>query len=163
MPENQSNPHRRRSRRNAPRSSSPLSWSAETWAFLSLRLFLGLQFLVGGLGKFGGDGGYSFSQYYDGLASWMISTFAENTHLPTFLVAPYAWTIGYLKIALGALLLLGIRTKHVLAVYALTLVSLAYGQMLLGNGDKVSQIAILLLMNIAALYFVRHNKLEALR
>ena len=64
---------------------------------------------------------------------------------------------------LGAALLLGVRTKHTLAVTSLTLVCLAYGLMLLGNIDGVTNVGVHLLLTAAALYFVRHNKCELLR
>ena len=151
------------SRKPTARSGSPIYWSAESWAFISLRLFLSLRFILAGLGKFQGEEGYSFSNYYHGVIPWMTSTFAEKTNLPSFLVTPYAYTIGYVEILLGILLLLGIKTKYVLALFALVFVSLAYGQMLLGDNDSVTSIAIHLMVTTAALYFVRHNKLEALR
>ncbi|MBD5781589.1 DoxX family membrane protein [Pelagicoccus sp. NFK12] len=153
-------------RKNAQRSGSPLYWSAESWAFISFRLFLSLLMLTAGLGKFKNqEGDYSFSAYYNGVVNWIVSTF-EKTDLPGFLVSLYAYSIGYLEILLGLLLLLGVKTKWVLALIALTLVSLAYGQMLLGtqeSGTAVSQISIYLLVTAAALYFVRHNKFESLR
>lgn len=150
-------------RKSAPKNGSPLYWSAETWAFISLRLFLGLRFLLAGLGKFkNSENDYSFSAYYDGFCAWIISAF-EKTDIPGFLVSIYAYTIGYLEIVLGLLLLAGVKTKWVLALFALTFVSLAYGQMVLGDGGKVNEIGFYLIFTTAALYFVRHNKLEALR
>ncbi|MDQ8180977.1 DoxX family membrane protein [Pelagicoccus sp. SDUM812005] len=153
-------------RKNAQRSGSPLYWSAESWAFISFRLFLGLLMLTAGLGKFKNqDGAYSFDAYYGGVVTWIVSAF-EKTALPGFLVSLYAYSIGYVEILLGALLLLGVKTKWALALIALTLVSLAFGQMLLGtqeSGATVNQIAIYLLVTAAALYFVRHNKFESLR
>lgn len=156
-------PNRVMPQKTAQRNGSPLYWSAETWAVLSLRLFLSLRFLTAGLGKFKGDDGYAFSNYYDSVAPGMINRFAENTNLPGFLVTPFAYSLGYVEIILGTLLLLGVKTKYVLALFALTFVSLAFGQMLLGDGSEVNELAVLLLVNAAALYFVRHNKLEALR
>ncbi len=50
-----------------------------------------------------------------------------------------------------------------LALTALTWVSLAFGMMLLGNSSVVNGIGTHLLLTAAALYFVRHNKLELLR
>ncbi len=153
-------------RKNAQRSGSPLYWSAESWAFISLRLFLGLLMLTAGLGKFKTqEGAYSFNAYYNGVVTWIISTF-EKTDIPGFLVSLYAYSIGYVEILLGLLLLVGVKTKWVLASISLTLVSLAYGQMVLGtqeSGAVVNQIAIYLLVTAAALYFVRHNKFESLR
>ncbi|EDY82354.1 DoxX subfamily, putative [Verrucomicrobiia bacterium DG1235] len=150
-------------RKTAQRNGSPLYWSAESWAFISLRLFLGLRFLLAGLGKFKNqDGDYSFESYYNGVVPWMISAF-EKTDIPGFLVSIYAYCIGYVEIILGLLLLLGVKTKYVLALIALTFVSLAYGQMVLGDGGKVNEIGFYLLFTTAALYFVRHNKFESLR
>lgn len=146
------------------RNNSFLQWSAETWAFLSLRLFLSLRFLCAGLGKFQNDeGAYSFSNFYDGFVASQLETFGSKTNLPAFLHYPYFHGIAYIEIGLGLLLLLGIRTKHALALTALTYVSLAYGMMLLGNSSVVNGIGTHLLLTAAALYFVRHNKFELVR
>jgi len=151
-------------RKNQQRNASPLYWSAETWAFMAFRLFLSLRFLTAGLGKFkSDDGSYSFANYYDGVVVWMTGTFAEKTHLPGFLVAPFAYTLAYVEIALGLLLLLGVKTKYVLALFGLVLVALAYGQMLLGGNQTVAHLAAHLLMAGAALFLVRHNRLELKR
>ncbi len=150
-------------RKNAQRSGSPLYWSAESWAFISLRLFLGLRLLLAGLGKFKTEtGDYSFATYYSGFVTWITTAF-EKTDIPGFLVSFYAYSIGYLEILLGLLLLVGVKTKWILALIALTFVSLAYGQMVLGNGSQVNEIGFYLLFTTAALYFVRHNKFESLR
>ena len=145
------------------RKGSPLYWSAETWAFLSLRLFLGLRFLLAGLGKFKSDGKYSFSNYYDGFVARVSESFATKTDLWSILYSPYLHAIAYIETILGLLILLGVRTKHALALTALTYVSLAYGKMLQGDIATVNGIATHLLLVAAALYFVRHNKLELLR
>ncbi len=123
--------------------------------------------LIAGLGKFrsGLGGDYSFSTYYNGFATWIITTF-EQSDIPGFLVSIYAYSIGYVEIILGLLLLAGVKTKWVLALIALTLVSLAFGQLILGTAEarvSISQISIYLLVTAAALYFVRHNKFESLR
>jgi uncharacterized membrane protein YphA (DoxX/SURF4 family) len=128
-----------------------------------LRLFLALRLLTAGLGKFkSADNTYSFDNYYEKVVPWIINSFAESTNLWSFLVSPYAYAIAYVEIILGALLLAGIKTKYMLALVGLTLVSLAFGQMLL-KGSSLNEIGILLIMNAAGLYFVRHNKLEILR
>jgi len=150
-------------RNSNQRNGSFLYWSAETWAFLSLRLFLALRFMTAGLGKFNGEDGYSFSNFYDGFAAGRIEVFSNSTNLPAFLFAPYLYAIAYIEILLGLALFLGVRTKHTLAIISLTYVSLAYGLMLLGNIDGVTNIGIHLLLTAAALYFVRHNKCELLR
>ncbi len=144
------------------RNGSFLYWSAETWAFLTLRLFLGLRFLTAGLGKFNGDEGYSFPHYYSGFVASQMDTFS-STNLPSFLSAPFIYSLGYLEIILGVLLLLGIKTKYVLALFGLTFVALAFGLMILSNSTGVTNIGIHVMITAAALYFVRHNKLELKR
>ncbi len=144
------------------KSGSFLYWSAESWAFLSLRLFLALKFITAGLGKFNKDG-YAFSNLYDGFVAGQMNNFATKTNLPAFLYAPYLHVIAYAEILLGFALLLGIRTKYTLALISMTYVSLGYGLMLLGSNDGATTIGIHLLLTAAALYFVRHNKCELLR
>jgi uncharacterized membrane protein YphA (DoxX/SURF4 family) len=147
-----------------PRNQSVLQWSAESWAFLTLRLFLALRFIVTGLGKFqNSEGDYAFSNLYDGFVASQIQPFSSKTNLPAFLSYPYIHSLAYVEIVLGTLLLLGIRTKHTLALTAMTYVSLAYGMMLLGNNNGISSIGTHLLLTAAALYFVRHNKIELVR
>ena len=148
-------------RKTNTRSSSPLYWSAESWAIITLRLFLSLRFIVAGIGKFKGEEGFAFSNYYHGTVPWLMNTF--DGVLPRFLVAPYAYMIAYIEVVLGIALLLGVKTKYALALTALTYVSLAFGQMLLSEHGTVTNIGIHLIITAAALYFVRHNKLEALR
>ena len=148
-------------RKTNTRSSSPLYWSAESWAIITLRLFLSLRFIVAGIGKFKGEEGFAVSNYYNGTVPWLMNTF--DGVLPIFIIAPYAYMIAYIEVVLGIALLLGVKTKYALALTGLTYVSLAFGQMLLGGHDKVTNIGIHLIITAAALYFVRHNKLEALR
>lgn len=149
-------------KQNNSRNGSILYWSAETWAFLSLRLFLGLRFLLAGLSKFQSEQGYSFSHYYDIVTKGMLGGFA-STNIPTFLLVPYIYSIAYVEIILGLLLLLGVKTKYVLALFGLTFVSLAFGKMCMGDNQTVTAIGVHIMITSAALYFVRHNKLELLR
>lgn len=117
-----------------------------------------------GLGKFqNSEGEYAFSNLYDGWVAKQLQTFDSKTNLPAFLSYPYLHSLAYVEIGLGLLLLLGTRTKHALALTAMTYVSLAYGMMLLGNSSGISAIGTHLLLTVAALYFVRHNKLELVR
>jgi thiosulfate dehydrogenase [quinone] large subunit len=140
--------------------SAPLAWSGETWAFLFLRAFLGLRFLLAGLGKFQDGTGYSFSSYYDGFVSTVLNLFLEKTWLPKFLVSPYLHSIGYVEIVLGLALLAGIRTRVTLVLTAATYVSLAFGQMLMKENVTVGWIGIHLALTVGALVLVRHNRWE---
>ncbi len=145
------------------KNGSLLYWSAETWAFLSLRLFLSFRFLTAGLEKFrDGHGNQSFENYYH---SWIpaIQDKLEPTLLPSLIYSPFLYLIAYWNLLLGISLLLGLKTKYALALSALTLVSVSLGMMLIGDPALVNHLGIHLLMTTAGLYFVRHNKLELLR
>ncbi|MCH6255268.1 DoxX family membrane protein [Puniceicoccaceae bacterium K14] len=145
-----------------PRNNSWLYWSAETWAILALRLFLSLLFITACLGKFISDGSFAFSNYYESTIPHLIASF-DGTILPRFLVAPYVYCLAYIQLLLGLALLLGIKTKYTLALFAAMFVSLAFGKMCQGDQQVVNNFGVYLLVNSAALYFVRHNKLELVR
>lgn len=137
-------------------------WSVETWAFLILRLFLGLRLLTAGLGKFlGPERVFSFANVHTKFVSNVLPIFKSQTWLPEFLVEPYLNVLPYCEVAFGAMLLLGICTKPTLALMGFLYVSLAFGQMLLpAGGSTVVDIGIHIILVIAALMLAKHNKFE---
>ncbi|MDX2080593.1 MAG: hypothetical protein SFU53_07400 [Terrimicrobiaceae bacterium] len=135
-------------------TNSPLHWPAETWAILSLRLFLGFRFLLTGFGKFAeGVGGY-----LNGFVAGTVAEFAEKTWIPGFLVYPYCVALGPVQILLGAAVLLGIKTRVALGLTALTYFSLAFGKMAMHEHDSVVGIGTQFLIAIVALCLVRFNR-----
>jgi uncharacterized membrane protein YphA (DoxX/SURF4 family) len=119
-------------------------------AALALRLFVGLRLLIAGQGKFRGEEGYSFGIYFERMQG-MVERMSTETFLPEILVYPYSYPLGFVQIAVGILLLVGYRLKWVHPIAIAILISLALGQMLLGNSDTVSHIALLLIIAVGAL------------
>lgn len=138
------------------KSSSPLlfcNWSGATWAFHLLVLWLALRWLMAGVPK-------TLSLFGSGpsSASFIAKMFAENEKnwLPDFMVLPYAYAIGPVEAILGVMLLLLILPKLALALTGLTYISLSFGQMVLGNHDKVLDIGLHLVAACIALCLVKY-------
>ena len=119
------------------------------WAFLLLRLSLGLLFLIAGLGK--------FINGYSGVVSGIVGGF-EGTWLPIFMVKPYAYALPFVEVAIGALLVVGFLTRPVLVLTGFTLLSLAFGMMVQGNHGTVSNNLIYVAMTAAALGLSEFNR-----
>ena len=135
-----------------------LSWSNETWAFLTLRLFLGLRWLIAGLEKWELDGAYSTENYYTNM-NRMAEGIANNSFMPIWMTKYYACSLGYILVALGVTLLLGIKTRIVLILSGLTYVSLSFGLMAVEEKAGIAWLAIHIAMCAWALLMVKHNKL----
>lgn len=148
---------------NANAPSDPNSgWSNATWAFLSLRLFLALRWIVSAIEKFELDGFYSFPNYYAN-ARRLGEGIASSTFLPTWLTLPYAYTLGHLIFVIGVLLLLGVKTRLMLIITAALYVTLAAGLMAAEDNQGVAWLAIHVALTAGALLLVSHNKLMLTR
>lgn len=114
------------------------------FAHLLLRLIPGVLFLFAGLNKFLGG--------YLGFVNGMSGMFAEaETWLPMLMVKPYAYVLPFAEVILGALLIVGLFTRQALVLSGLLLLSLAFGQILLGNHDTVFRIMAYVGLTAAAL------------
>ena len=108
-----------------------------------LRWALGLLMLSSGLSKVGNLGGF-----VDG---YLRPAFAQ-TPLPAWMVAGYGYALPPVEALLGLLLLLGLCRRSALLLNGLTLISLAFGQMLLKNHPTVGTIFAYVLMTALALW-----------
>lgn len=125
-------------------------------AFL-LRFPLGILFFFAGLNKLlGGFGNY---------VNWMMTEMTEKTWLPGILLAPYTYTLPFIEIILGVLLLLGLFSRQALALTGLLLISLMFGKVLTQDHATVASITNYILVAAVAYYFHRFNRfsLDALR
>ncbi|MEM9444360.1 MAG: MauE/DoxX family redox-associated membrane protein [Verrucomicrobiota bacterium] len=136
----------------------PLNWSNETWGFLTLRLFLGLRWFIAGIEKWELDGAYTNENYFTNMDR-MAGGIASNSFMPEWITKFYAYPLGYLLVALGVALLLGIKTRIVLILSGLTYVSLCFGLMAVEERAGIAWLAIHIAMNVWALLLVKHNKL----
>lgn len=155
---------------------------AATYAFWLLRLWLGLRAVLTGLDKFAGkvteekplldefgqpdiNGAmvavehkvYAF-KHYQGLPAALASKFAAEPLLPPFLLKPYAASLGYVLIIAGLMLLLGIATRTTLLIHGLIYVSLSFGLILINESGGVAWLGIHMILVVAALMLVQHDR-----
>jgi len=99
--------------------------------------------LVAGLGKIGHVAGF--------VTGYLAPTF-EKTALPDWLVAGYGHTLPFVELLIGVLLLLGLFRNFALLLTGVTLLSLAFGQLLLQQAGTVANIMQYVLMAAVALW-----------
>jgi thiosulfate dehydrogenase [quinone] large subunit len=128
-----------------------IRWGAREWAFLLLQLFLGLRFLVAGISKFHGAGGFSFSHFYGQVLPALSQPFLENSLLPAWSLKLYLGVLPYGEILIGSGILVAGRNQIPLILAGLFYLSLAFGQMLIGGQSTVADIAIHLVLVVLAL------------
>lgn len=92
--------------------------SNRTLAFALLRLVVGVNLFVHGLVRFVTGWG----AFVDGLEKSFL-----DTPLPLWMVRPMAWVIPPVELVLGALLIVGLRTREALAVSILLMAALTFG------------------------------------
>lgn len=113
------------------------------------RWALGLLFLVAGAAKFaGGVGGF--------VNGYLVPAFSK-TFLPTWLLQGYGYALPTVETVLGVLLLLGICRNCTLLVTGLTLISLAFGQLLLQQATTIMAIFIYIGLDVLLLSLDEHD------
>jgi thiosulfate dehydrogenase [quinone] large subunit len=133
-----------------------------TAAFLLLRLFLGLRTLLAGIEKFESRGTYSFENYSENM-NRMAQGITGASFLPLWMTKPFAMSLGYVLTILGIALLIGLKTRTTLVLTGLIYVGLSFGLMAVQEGEGVAWLAAQLLMIVAALVLVRHDRFAILR
>ena len=169
-------------------STNTPSTPSETSAFLLLRLWLGLRALVAGIEKFGGevtvqqplmdaDGKtpdpsgamieieqkvYGFS-HYQAVPDTLKTSFAGQPLLPSFLTTPFYAVLGYLLIALGLMLLVGVKTRWTLVAMGLLYTALSAGLILIKQDAGVAWLAIHVGLIAFALQLEKYNRFAVTR
>ena len=138
-------------------SSTPPAACEYTAAFLLLRLFLGLRALFGGIEKFELSGTYSIENYTTNMKR-MATGITGASFLPLWATKSFALPLGYLLIALGVALLLGLKMRLTLILMGLVYVALSFGLMVVQEGDGVAWLGVHLGLVVAALLLVRYNR-----
>ena len=128
-----------------------------TWAFLILRLFIGLRTFFEGVEKFELNGTYSFANYYQNMGH-MAQGITGASFLPLWATRLYAHSLGYVLLFLGAALLLVVKTRATMILTGLLYVSLGFGLMAVQENEGVAWIAIYVALIAGALVLVRHNR-----
>ena len=170
--------------------SSPTARAADalagTFAFLCLRVWLGLRALLTGIEKYAGtetmqeplldefgepdiSGAmievktkvYGFDHYH-GLPPALANKFAAEPLLPGWALGLYDTVLGPLLILIGVTLLVGIAPRITLFVHGLLYCSLSVGLILLNESGGVAWLGIHVLMVAAALRLVQHDRFSVL-
>jgi thiosulfate dehydrogenase [quinone] large subunit len=143
-------------------SSTPATRCEYTYAFLIIRLWLGLRALLAGLEKYESKGTYSFENYYNNMKR-MAAGITGASFMPLWATKLFAVSIGYVLIALGVALLLGIKTRCSLFLMGLTYVALSFGLMAVQESDGVAWLGMHVALVAGGLVLVQHNRLALWR
>ncbi len=131
------------------------SITEQTWAFLLLRLFLGLRFVHAFVGKLYNDAGEASLDTLFESAAGIAGGFAGK--LPAFALIPFSYGLPWVELITGVALLLGIYTRCSLVWIGLTYVALCFGHMISSNYPAIADTALHLGFTVGALLLVRHN------
>jgi thiosulfate dehydrogenase [quinone] large subunit len=143
---------------NEPTHNPPPAPRCEyTWAFIILRLFLGLRTLLEGLEKFESGGRYSVGSYNENMKR-MAQGITGASFLPLWMTHLFAAPLGYILLVLGAALLLGIKSRCILILTGLLYVGLSFGLMAVQENEGVAWLGIYIGLIAGALLLVRHNR-----
>lgn len=157
-----------------------------TFAFWTLRLWLGFRALFAGLEKYAGKSTekvplldefgnpdisgamvaldknvYGLSHYH-ALPPSLASDLAAEPFIPGWALSAYSAVLGPALILLGLALLAGFASRVTLFLMGLVYTSLTIGLILLKQDAGIAWLAIHVLMVVAALRLVEHNRLSIL-
>lgn len=155
---------------------------ANTFAFWTLRLWLGIRALLTGLEKYAGtvreqvplldefgqpdiNGTmvevektvYGFSHYH-GLPQSLADKLAAEPLMPAWALSAYGAILGPLLILLGVTLLLGVLPRITLFAMGVVYASLTVGLILLNQDGGIAWLGIHVIMVVAALRLVAHDR-----
>lgn len=137
-------------------------------ANLITRLWVGMRLFMAGVDKFrGGDGTAATfnAANYETKSGLIAKLMTENSFLPSFMppsaIDAYAHTIGYVLLAVGAWVVIGLFSRLSLLAAGLTFLSLGFGLAALPDDTELGvNIGIGILITFAALSTVKHGWLS---
>jgi thiosulfate dehydrogenase (quinone) large subunit len=116
-------------------------------AYALLRVTLGMVFLFYGIGK--------FMRGLGSVAGGMQERFAGK--LPMVLVVPFAYSLPFIEVLVGVLILLGLFNSIALVLSSLLLIALTFGMVMLGDTPTVANNLLYVLINFVLLYLAEQN------
>lgn len=155
-------------------------------AMLLLRLWLGLRALQTGVEKFAGyaareevvevdgepnaygltdvdtDKVYALSHMH-GVPAAMYDRFLGEPLIPAFGLTVFDLVLAPLLLVLGVMILLGIALRCSLFAMGLVYTSLTFGLILLGQDAGIAWLGTHILLIVAALLFVQHNRFSIMK
>ena len=117
-------------------------------ATLLLRLFIGLLMLTAGLGKFGDLAGFQQYIHHD----------FDKTFLAGPLLDLFAYAQPYAEVVLGALVLVGVLTRPILALTTLNLIMLFFGKWVARDFQTAAFNSLYVLIAVYALCRSENNR-----
>ncbi|MES2595393.1 MAG: hypothetical protein V4662_08665 [Verrucomicrobiota bacterium] len=137
-------------------------------ANLITRLWVGMRLFMAGVDKFrSGDGAAATfnTVNYDTKSGLIAKLMSDNSFLPSILpptaIDQYAHTIGYVLLAVGAWVAIGLFSRISLLAAGLTFLSLGFGLAALPDDTELStNIGIGIIITFAALSTVKHGWLS---
>ena len=111
-------------------------------------------------------------QFYHGLPEkgpMTVDTFSASPLMPSFMVQPYAFVLGFALIGLGLTLLLGICTRLTLFLMGLLYISLTWGFIILepsmgpNAAAGIAYLGVHMVLIVAALLLADYNKFELVK
>jgi thiosulfate dehydrogenase [quinone] large subunit len=110
------------------RDQGDLSWHSDAaLAYAIFRLTFGVNLMLRGVDRI-------FFLGLDNFGNGMVKQF-EMTWIGPAMIQPFAHTIPWIEMAMGALIILGLFTRPALVVGGLMMTSLTFGTMFLRNFD----------------------------
>ena len=159
-----------------------------TFAFLLLRLWLGVRALFVGIEKFaayksvamplidpatgqpdasGVMVNVNIKSYalanYAGIPAGLSEKFAHQPLLPKFAMVPFNYMLGPAFILTGIMLLVGLGTRLSLLAQGLLFIALTVGLVLIDQNDGVAYLGIHIGLVAAALLLAQHNRFAVLK
>ena len=159
-----------------------------TYAFLMLRLWLGLRALLAGVQKFsayhtvatplidpatgqpdasGVMVNVNIKSYalanYAGVPKSLMDKFSHDPLLPKFALTVFNHTLGPALLISGVMLLVGLGTRISLLVQGVLYVALTVGLVLIDQADGVAYLGIHLGLVVFALMLAEHNRFMVLK
>jgi len=117
----------------------------------------GLRALLAGLEKFESGGVYSLANHAKNMDR-MATGITSASFLPLWSTKAFAAPLGYILLALGIAILLGLKTRVSLTLMGLVYVSLSFGLMAVQENEGVAWLSGYVLMTAVALVLSRHDR-----
>lgn len=133
------------------------------YANLLLRLWIGLRLFMAGVDKFraGNGSGATFNMdNFHKKSEQIAALMSNNSFLPAWACNLYAKSIGFVLLAVGIWVAVGICTELGLLAAGFVVLSLGFGLAALPDDTEVVYIGIHVLIIAAALATARNNKLS---
>ncbi|MDC0933604.1 DoxX family membrane protein [Arcobacteraceae bacterium] len=118
------------------------------WAYLILRLSLGINMFLHGVMRI---------PKIDAFSAGMVERF-EGTLLSESMVSLFAYSLPYIELALGLLLIIGLFTNRTLLVGGFLIVVLIFGSALQENWSLISSQILYSILFFMLSYFIEFNK-----